>query len=237
MTNILAQIQARKDEFDFEALSVFKERSTDFKEDPLVLACAAKKLSDEGKPFAGLQDPETLDSITDDLRVYAETVRDYYTKKYFWKAMSGGNLSDYRRRLINLLENRIKSCSDKDCGIYFKLPYFFEEDMIYDTFTKKYNTTDVPSVRYGINASKEDLSLTFLKSTVSRQQKRKIERFWFTDQTYLFCVAIDQSNPLMEMFRKFLEESETVHLQAFRTADRIDNMHFYNLYKFNFKRI
>lgn len=238
MTSIISQIQARNlliDDFNFNS-AIAQERMTEFTEDPLVLSCALKKITEEGKGWHGLDSDEVKESITPDIREYAEKVREYYTKKFFWTALStNSRLSDYRQRLLNLLENRITKCKDQDCGIYFKLPFFYEEDQVYDQFKKDYETTEVPKIVYGLQSNqKERLDLTYLKTTFSSQRKRKIERFWFTDQKYLYQIELDRDNPLMEMFRVFLNESSNVKLQTYRTIDRIDQMYFYKLFKFNF---
>lgn len=215
----------------------YKEGETEFKVDPLYLACSLKNLHDNGKGWFSLNSVEVNVNVSDEIKEYAEKVRDYYTKKFFWNALSNARpMSDYRHRLLNLLENRISKCKDQDCGIYFKLPYFYEEDQVYDLFKKNYTTTDVPDIRYGMNASKEELELTFIKRSASKQRKRNIERFWFTDQKYLYQIEIEQSNPLLEMFTSLLEGKESVKLQSYRTTDRLDQMYFYKLYNFNFKK-
>jgi hypothetical protein len=236
--NIISHTQARNlliDDFDFNS-AIAQERITEFNDDPLVLSCALHQLTNSGRGWHGLDSIEVKESITPEIRAEAEAIRDYYTKKFFWTALSSNSrLSDYRQRLLNLLENRITKCKDQDCGIYFKLPVFYEEDQVYDQFKKDYETSEVPKIVYGLtNNQKERLDLTYLKTTFSSQRKRKIERFWFTDQKYLFQIEIDRDNPLMEMFKVFLNESETVKIQAYRTIDRIDQMYFYKLFKFNF---
>lgn len=215
----------------------YKEKEKEFKVDPLYLSCSLKNLYDNGKGWFSLDSDEVQENVTDEIKKHAEKIREYYTKKFFWNALSNQRpMSNYRHRLLNLLENRINICKDQDCGIYFKLPYFYEEDQVYDHFKKNYTTTDLPDVRYSINASKEDLELTFVKQSQSKQRKRNIERFWFTDQKYLYQIEIEQNNPLLDMFKSMLEDKESVTIQAYKTIDRLDQVYFYKLYKFNFKK-
>lgn len=239
MSNIISQIQARNlstDDFDIFN-SRYVEKVTEFTEDPLYLSCSLKNLHDQGKGWFSLDSEEVKENITDEIKQCAEQIRSYYTKKFFWSALSNDRrLSDYRRRLLNLLENRITKCKEQDCGIYFKLPFFYEEDEVYDQFKKTYTTTDVPEIKYGIHTSKESLKLNFVKRSYSTQRKRKIERFWFTDQKYLYQIELEQANPLLEMFTCILDEKPIVELETYRTLERIDQMYFYKLYKFNFKK-
>jgi hypothetical protein len=106
--------------------------------------------------------------------------------------------------------------------------------MIYDEFKKQYNTTDVPKVIYGGSTSrKQQLTLTYLKSTTSRQQKRNLLRFWFTDSKYLYSIEIVHDNPLLEMFKQLVIEKMTITLDTYYNVDRIDQMYFYKLYNFS----
>lgn len=243
MSTILSQVAARNalvdfDLNDFLGSTEMKERITEFKHDPLVLACSLKDLLGKQDGYYQLDDPRVIDNITPEIEQHSESVRKYYTKKFFWNALSNSRpLSDYRRRLINLLENRIRSCKDQDCGIYYKLPFFYEEDQVYDDFKKTYkvNHSEVNRIVYGGKPVEEILTLSYLKSTISTQRKRKIERFWFTDSVHLFQIEIDKDNSLIEMFRSFLEDNTTsVKFKTFRTIDRIDELYFYKLFKFSF---
>jgi hypothetical protein len=105
--------------------------------------------------------------------------------------------------------------------------------MIYDEFKKQYNTTDVPKVVYGGSTShKQQLTLTYLKTSVSRQKKRNINRFWFTDNTYLYGIEIATDNPLLELFKQLVITRMTVSFDTYYNVDRIDQMYFYKLYNF-----
>ncbi len=243
MSNILSQINARNlvvNDFDFSDISLrtASERITEFKADPLVLACRLKRHIEEGNGYLSLESNDLVELITPEDVELAETIRKYYSKKFFWKALADGrSLSDYRTRLINLLENRIDKCKDQDCGIYYKLPWFYQEDMAYEDFKLNYKTESIPRIIYGVKAGPEDFELTYVKSTVSTQRKRKIERFWFTDKTHLYSIEVEQSNPLIDMFRHFLENSNPIKMQGYRSEDRIDQMYFYKIYKFNFTKV
>jgi hypothetical protein len=215
--------------------STYKEKESEFKEDPLVLSVSLKDLMDQNPgSYYSLEDLRVLENVNDDIKDRAEQVRKYYGKKYFWNNLTNnGSLSDFRGRVSYLLENRIRTCKDKDAGIYYKLPYFYEEDMVYDDFKKQYNTTDVPRVgNIRTPNTKHQLTLTYLKTTSSRQQKRNLNRFWFTDNKYLYNIEITNDNPLLEMFKQLVTEKVTVTLDTYYNVDRIDQMYFYKLFNF-----
>jgi hypothetical protein len=226
------------EEFDlFEQKYV--ERSKALKEDPLVLSCVIKRLSAENEGvYYSLEDERLLDDIKEEDREQAELVRKYFTKKFFWQNFTDHrSLSSFRSRVCYLLESRIQECKDQDLGIYFKLPWFYDEDMIYEDFKKSYETVEVPNIVYGVpygsKRVREIMNLQYLKHTFCYQRKRKIRRLWFTDQKYLFSIEVEDANPLLETFIDSLTASGNVKLEAFRNVDRIDKMWFYKI--FNFK--
>jgi len=224
------------DDLDSVFNATFKEKEVEFKQDPLVLAVALKDImSSNPGSYYSLEDPRVSESITDDTKTLAEQIRKYYGKKYFWSNLSSNrSLSDYRGRVCYLLENRIHTCKDKDAGIYYKLPYFYDEDMIYDEFKKQYNTTDVPRILHGgTTPVKKCLTLKYLKATSSRQQKRNLNRFWFTDDHYLYNIEVTSDNPLLDLFKQLVVEKATIKFDTYYNVDRIDQMYFYKLYNFS----
>lgn len=232
--SILAQIQSRSALHDFD-FDNYVEKDKSFEEDPLVLSVSLKDLSGKTEGYHySMDDSRVLDNITDDIRTEAEKIRKYYGKKFFWTNLTNNReLSGFRSRTCYLLENRIRVCKDKDLGIYYKLPYFYDEDMSYDEFKKQYNTTDIPNFKLlGGKPVKSQLTLKYLKTTSSRQQKRNINRFWFTDDKYLYNIEVMNDNPLLDMFHQLVVEKGTVKFEAFVSTDRIDQMWFYKLLKF-----
>lgn len=216
--------------------STYQESEQQFTQDPLVLAVANKDLISMGAgEFYSLNDARVADHVNDTIRQHAETIRKYYSRKFFWKNLADGarSLSDYRSRLCYLLENRVHVCKDKDVGIYYKLPFFYDEDMTYDDFKRQYNTTDVPRVgRISTPNVKHQLTLTHVKTTVSRQQQRNVNRFWFTDNTYLYAIEVAGDNPLLDLFRQLIVNKVAIVFDTYYNVDRIDQMYFYKLFNF-----
>jgi len=143
-------------------------------------------------------------------------------------------LSDYRRRLINLLENRIRNCKDQDCGIYYKLPYFYEEDVVYEEFKKTLKTDSISS----LGSSRQNTMLKrleFLKTSSVRQRKCKQIRYWFKDDNnFLYGIELTSDNPLLPIFDDYIKDRSTILFETRITEDRIDNMYFYKLYSYKF---
>ena len=227
----LSQIFQRQNlnDLEFQPYQDNKEKSWD--EDPLVLACAIKMTLGVTMPTS-MDDPRLKEHITPEVREHAELIRKYYTKKFFWTNLTNGRaLSPYRQRLCYLLENRIRETKDRDVGIYYKLPWFYEEDMVHDELKKTLKTTDLPQPDFKVQPIA--IRLTYVSSSTARQAKRKVERFWFKDENdYLYGISIPDDNVLLELFKDIILKSKT-HIFSTRIAqDRIDNMNYYRLFKF-----
>jgi hypothetical protein len=229
--SILAQIQSRNNNFE-DIFPTYKEDNTTYEMDPLVLSVAAKELAnDDSHGYYNLSDIRVRSHVNDSHISVAEDIRKYFSKKFFWSNLSGNRpLSDFRQRVCYLLENRIKVCKETDNGIYYKLPYFYDEDMIYEDLKRQYNTVDIPGLTFP--REKSLLNLRYIKETTSRQNKRNLHRFWFTDETYLYSIILLNDNPLLGIFRQLVIDKLTVSLETHYNVDRIDQMYFYKLHNF-----
>jgi hypothetical protein len=214
----------------------YKETFTDFAVDPLESSVALKKLHDETGLWYDLQDSRVIATIDPEVKATAELIRKYYTKKFFWSNFTHEKpLSSFRSRLCVLLETRERKLKEQDKGIIFKLPWFYNEDMAYDQFKKDYKTTELPYFKQ-YPQTKSIVKLKFLYTTKSMQKNRKTENFWFTKDDYLYNIVIALDNPLREMFTGMIEENPEPTFETFITTDRIDQMHFYKLINFRFKK-
>lgn len=219
--------------FDFSNLT-YRELQIDFKEDPLVLSCSAKELIEKSNGFYNLEDPRVLENITQEHRDKAEIIRKYYSQRFFWASLNNQQLSSIRIRMLELLEGRVKNCTENDRGIYYKLPFFYDEDMVYEEFKKLYNTEKLSPLgnkRNNVFAKR----LTFIKTSKGIQKNRKQKYFWFSDDNKdLYCIQVDITNNLLNMLEGFLEQNPTPLFQTHLTEDRLDKLHFYKLHSFKF---
>ena len=205
-----------------------------FDTDPLVRAVSAKDLVDRSPDIHyGLQDDSRVtDNITDDVKARAEEIRKYYTKRFFWDALNSRTLSPIRTRMVELLENRITDCTENDVGIYYKLPYFYEEDQTYEEFSKLYNTAKLSPLG-NKRSNKFAKRLKFVKSTKGIQKNVKSQYFWFTDDNKdLYNITIELSNPLLSLFEQIIENTPSPLFQTYLKEARLDKLHFYKLYSF-----
>ena len=214
---------------DFELTSSYEEKPSLYKFDLLE---AAVVLHDHAPAFLSIEESRVLDAIDQNVKDRAEAIRKFYTKQWFWNSLSSNrSLSPFRQRAHYLLESRTREVLKKDIGIYVKLPWFYEEDMIYNEFKKDLITTDLPHLSPG--RGKSQRRLEFLKTTNGWQGKRRLTRYWFKDDNkFLYSIEIEMQNPLIPFFEEAIFANPTCLFEGFLVEDRIDRLYYYKLNQF-----
>lgn len=222
------------DEPFFKAFQTYVDRPKKFDLDPLVLSVSAKDLMDKspGTHYGLYDDTRVLDNVSDTIKHRAEEIRKYYSKKLFWSNLNGKELTPIRSRMAVLLEHRIAECSEHDIGIYWKLPYFYEEDCVYDEFREKYNTKTLSPLGNKIS-NRFAKRLEYLKSTNGIQKNSKFKNFWFADDNKdLYAIQINLGNELLTLFEDILDKNPIPIFETYLKESRIDTLHFYKLYSY-----
>jgi hypothetical protein len=215
---------------DFELSATYDEKPETYKFDLLE---AAVVLYDHAPAFLSIEESRVLDAIDQSVKDRAEAIRKFYTKQWFWTSLSSNrSMSAFRQRAHYLLESRTREVLKKDIGIYVKLPWFYEEDMIYNDFKKTLKTTkDIPTVNHGRN--KVEVAIKFLRTSNGWQGKRRTTKYWFKDDSdYLYCIDLEMTNPLMSMFDEAVKERGTCKFETVIQTDRIDQLYFYKLHQY-----
>jgi hypothetical protein len=234
MSNILAQILQRQNlDFDFSEVDTYNDNNLKkWDIDPLVLSVSLKDIADRTGNILSLDSVDVRNNVNEEIVERSEIIRKYYSKKFFWKNLSNNrSLSPFRQRVCYLLETRSLETKDKDSGIYFKLPWFYDEDMIYDDFKKNLKTENLPKINYKVEPVAKRLE--YITSTIGWQLKRKMHYLWFKDdEQYLHGIIIEYENPLFETFMDLIKSREFCTFITRVVENRIDNMHYYKLHKF-----
>lgn len=214
-----------------EPLTYISDKET-FSIDPLVLSVACKELSEiNSLDTHSLNSSRVTESVNDSHREQAEKIRDYYCKKLFWNQLKNGNpLSEYRLRMLHLLENRVTTCKNLDTGIYWTLPYFYDEDQVYDQFRKTYITRNIPIKR---EYNKPKLTLTYVDKSLKFQRRDKKNLYWFTDSNYLYCIELERKNPLLGLFEERLSKDLTITFETYYNNSHIADLQYYKLFNFS----
>jgi hypothetical protein len=218
--------------FDFENdiyAKAKEDREVEFQEDPLVLSCLAKEIVEQGGGWRSFSDERLLELVTVQNRSRADDIRKYFSKKFFWKNLQNNRpLSPFRQKTLFLLETKSKVIKEKDIGIFFKLPYFYEEDQVYERFKKELKVDEDFANRDRAFYQEQLRSVVYLDKTVGWQGKEKVVRFWFKDSDqWLYNFVILEKNPLKEFFTDFVESKKEHKFVCRLSTSRIEDMNFY----------
>lgn len=230
----MSNLTISTDDSFFKSFQQYVEKSKKFEIDPLVLSVSAKELSEKfpGTHYNLYDDKRLLDNISDATKNRVEEIRKYYSKKLFWNNLNGVDLSPIRHRMSVLLEHKVLECNDNDIGIYWKLPYFYEEDCVYDDFKEKYNTDRLSPLGNKVS-NRFAKRLSFLKTTSSCQKNGKTKNYWFSDDNQdLYAIQLSLGNELLSFFEDILEKNPTPIFETYLKESKIDKLHFYKLYSY-----
>lgn len=177
------------------------------------------------------------DHVIDEDLIKANQIREYYRKKYFWNSFKKSvPQSEFRNNAIQLLAITDQwDLTEKESGLFVKLPCFYEEDIVYDKFR---NTliTNKDSYTFGLHSFTYTIhTLSYLKSTLRWQGKTRRISYWFKNkENKLFCFTTTVDNPLIGLFE---EKIKTIQEYEFKYAiNKIADMWYYDIKIFNFKK-
>jgi hypothetical protein len=200
------------------------DHTTDYSVDPLACAVAMYRNSTS----YGLL--RAANAITDEDQAQANAIRNYYSKKYFWDSLKAQRpQSEYRQNAVRLLSiTKDWKLTDRDAGLFVKLPWFYAEDQIYDEFrsTLKVNRDSYVGPNAFDSVSKK---LTYLKKTIRWQGSKRAVSFWFKDDdSKLSAVTVYADNPFNDIFEEQIQVPRVFEFTP--KVDRLVDM-WYNTIK------
>lgn len=186
-----------------------------FKTDPLVLSCCLKRINNLYYKLSG---SELEDKVEPCDYAQAEKIRKYYSKKFFWiKLRTTTEFPSFRQRALELLSiNQYNICSS-DIGIFVRLPWFYEEDMLHDTL-KSISIQSLTNPREQVTKglTPTQISLKPVGTSLRWFNKRLFENFWFIDENkFLYKIELPSDNPLLDIFRDEINKEEINFLTKF----------------------
>lgn len=169
-------------------------RVHEYKIDPLVLSCARHRCN-LGTSF------ETAEGIvTSDDYTKAEEIRKYYSQKLCLASLKEGELSEFRKSLAEYLNQESKTTLlDKQIGIVYRLPEFYDYDTSVESLVSEYGTrrfTD-DELQGDYSTIKNINVVPLLK--IRRQTRRgNLLHYWAKDGTnMLYRFVVDADNQLL----------------------------------------
>lgn len=175
-----------------------------FEDDPIAMACASYRLSQEGG-FAWL-DLHTVTVEPQD-RDTADNIRKYYADRLLMTALkSKGVMSEFRRKLYGVITGNYQLKKSEE-GLLYRLPYFYAEDTGLDHVMSQTQSASM------VNAATAKIAGKFTlvkKIFCSRANARSHWQFWFVRGTspVPFMVEIKDDNVLYKLFDTLTQQPQ-----------------------------
>jgi len=218
------------DELDTTEL---KEPETyhNFTEDPLLISCTLYRMIKESPDdkkylYINWSLTEHMDKIvakvTDQDRIYAETVRSYYRSKLLVAKLRNENFTKFRTDLCKFLEESPSKITADFIGMVYKLPYFYAYDMrLSEIFSGEYSTVD------GSLHRKDEATLEFVGKTDNGRKRYLNYEYWFRDSNDNYVlVEVAKTNPILQLWEHTIKNNK-ITISAKFTTKRKDNLEYY----------
>lgn len=192
------------DEFEIGAS---RPKGIAFKADPLALVLSLKDQNRANFDIA--HDLPKMSEIfaTKDYMHCALKIRKYYRNRLVMQALKGIEMSKFRKDLRELVESdNVYYLREDFIPMIIKLPDFYEEDTMFDSFKKSFKTTENAYYRKGfIN---HNISLFPIKQHRRKTRQGDAINYYFTDEVkHLYKLYLDPRNPCLHLFdREFKKD-------------------------------
>lgn len=162
---------------------------------------------------------------------------EYYTKKLTWLTLKSTEpLSSFRTSLLALLRREnIDTITDNEAKILIKLPWMYEEDILYDAFKKKFKTTKTIKTQTNVVSTMEFEYLGKLTTWTARSH---LDRYWFAGHdNQLYNISIQHVNDTSTFMDYVLVPGKFYKFETAIAKTNIDMLHFHRLQKFKLLEI
>lgn len=178
-----------------------------FEQDPISSACAVYR---NCRQRGVIEYPELTTAIpTDEDHCMANSIRNYYSAKFVEHALRGGSISEFRAKMMQLLQGT-RPPDTSDIGILYRMPYFYQEDIDTDRYIESASTTDRTEFEsiYGKFGPIEVTETLRLKQKILRNARGGVTiRYGFLNQRqYPVVVSIDTKNPFFTLVDQLFQQ-------------------------------
>ena len=200
-------------------------------EDVLALSVAWKRLRDNREKMPvyinSLLTNRLFELVTNEDRLHASEIRDYFSKKIMLWTLKDIKLSQYRQDLSELIHGDGKKIVDKMLPIAFRLPEFYEYDVEFDKFKQniKLDITDHgrQDVRQRVTTLKP------VKSFYKSNRRIKQFEYWLTDDKgNANMIVIEPKNPLKHIWDTMFM-NEHLRIEATYYPKKYDDLQYYQV--------
>lgn len=190
-----------------------------FTDDPVALSCASYRLWKMGGPrWSDIH----FASVAEEDRVTALELKKYYRDNLVIDALKYGTngRSEFRNKLAKLVIDELVY-TDKEVGMLYRLPYFYEEDRALDRVVAQTETA-----KENFRGHKQTATYTLVEKVLRSRRSGEYYNYWLTsdcDQA-AYYMTIKDDNPLRPMFESIIakpvEATSLVYTKTYRGHHR-----------------
>lgn len=213
--------------------SAESEVSYNFTVDPLLVSCTLYRLITESRAndkidYLNWSLNEYADKIaskiTDQDRIFAETLVSYYKSKLIMAKLRGDHFTKFKTDLLQYLTDSPTRITSKFVGMIYKLPYFYQYDM---HLVEIFGGEIVDLEKAPNNLEQQDINLSFISKADNGQKKARHYEYWFKDENNLrILVEVEKHNPVRKLWEHSIQTGN-VSINALFEKKRRDNLEFY----------
>lgn len=203
-----------------------------FTTDPLLISCTLYRLIKESRESDSISylnwsltdhTDEISAKITDQDRVFAESLKSYYLSKLLMAKLRGDHFTKFKTDLMQYLNDSPNTLTSRFVGMVYKLPYFYEYDMqLIEIFGGEYK--DLGPAR---QHDREDITLTFIAKADNGQKRSRHYEYWFKDDSDTrILLEVEKHNPVRNLWEHIIQAGK-LNVSTFLEKKRRDNLEFY----------
>lgn len=177
-----------------------------FDVDPIAIYWARYRISSERSTVRA----DDTTSVSDEDHKTAMLIRKYYQYRYTMKVIAGGTLTEFQNKLYKFLNDGI--IQDKDIGMLYRLPYFYNEDIMHDLL--KEQCTTLPSQSRTLLLKTIKVITPCQRIMISRSAGNKWEYWWKTEENYPVCLSFPVNCNLGSIIESLFNTKNNIKISA-----------------------
>jgi hypothetical protein len=196
-----------------------------FSDDPLALSCASYRIYKE-EPARRFTNIDLVKATQED-RVHAQAIRDYYNQRYTMRVLKGGQLTEYQQKAAQFLSG-LHHLTTEELGLLYKLPYFYQEDCALEQVVA---TTVSVEFQLPHLSQLTDYTLTPVVEILKSRKGGEWTEFVYQDQhNHAVMIVVRASDNMVHMLRGLFRQP-CIRVQAHTAIAKLDTEQPHNAKK------
>lgn len=181
--------------------------------------------------ISNLIDRELFKQVSEEDRIRANTIRDFYQKRFLMLSLKSKRLTMFRKDLCDYVNGNSKVVPEKMLPMIYRLPEFYDYDVDFDDMKREFKT-EIPDHK-GKLVTKQQVTLYPLKCLTKNTKRMKCHEYWMHDSNNNLCVMVlDLKNQLQPLWdREFSKKSITI--EGYLMPKMRDDIDYYQLGNWN----